>query len=1664
MEDLKNTREEQSHQEVSHKESEQTLKELTSPPLAQSPNPHSTVSPRSSLSSASTPYPAPGGPAAPPVSGNNAKRTTVANGQPPSGASARFMPREVPPRFRNQQEPKVLLKRGQTLGGGATGDTSPPIHTTELLNASSVHCLDPEVDPASPLPSLSSATLTYANSTWGQGPGAPPLSQGMDKAVVVDGSDLEAWPSITEGRRQEESIAQSSSASWGGGQGMQESDLRLGEYAAGSKMWGPPSQAGAVDRSFGSEGLPPAVLEDVPQTSSSDLNPGGSPADRPDCKDITTADLKSIHTTSHDTALTSLNPDSVQQQTQGQDRVGCGDSRLNQEAGPKQVNIADNANDGDCAGTKEALQLPASNGSNPATSKSDGWGSAADTDGGGTWGASVESQEGWGMAGNGKDGSICGVSQGAWGEKAGELNKKAATTRPAGGASGNVKESFAGSLQDSQMLAPSTMAMDNQKGVVEEWEGSECDSAGHESREEVQKDSSNPSRVTHTEVALQSMLSRNDLDPRVLCNTGWGQTQIKQSVAWDLEANSGSGWTEHAKANANPNSANLPQRSGASDGSQGRGGRNHGWGSEGGGWAEPRDERWTEKDGEWKSRPEQGSLPTGWGEAVDDERVGRWGENQRDRGSWEQGSGSGSGGDWGKDDTEWGVERGVKQGSQDEGSWGSSEEERRRGWGGKEVDTGVRQNQGWGGAQIPNNQTALKIPNHQQQQSQSQAAQSRGPQDPRARPSGPQPQPPTQNQSPGWTSGPIPHVSTTVEPSGWEEPSPQSISRKMEIDDGTAAWGNPSDYDSKSVNMWEKSGTPQQRGPPPRPAPAPANRDKNTAWERGGPTEQSVDSGTASWGKTFDASSGWRDSDDSGKGSGWGSSHSNAPKSGSKSMQDGWGDEGSNNSRHSSWEEEDSGPGMWGSRGSQGSSSFAGGWGQGQGGKRTVGKGPLKGNGGDSWTGPITRQFSNMGIGDEDAGSASDRPRRGMNDFNGEMRKGGRGAAFRSQSSKDVGPGEAGPYFDKMGSHGAFGAGSGIAPLRGMQPGVHSMNPSPGIRAQVPHQFLPPQVSGSMLKPMAPPSGGMFPPQLSPQHIAMLSGIHPQMQQFQLACQLILQQQQQQQQHFLSQRKFPPPLRQQHDPQQLARIMAILQQQRQQQGVGGAKHSPSHFGGAGPKPDGPLLHPPMGGPLPDLHPKPPTTFAAGFGSGTELESVMGGSVGGLKETTGSRFKWMMEAGHHLAPSPPDPMLHKNGLLPGHMKMRGDSPYSQYDLENLGMAQSLTDNWHRTPGGKLGTTPGTPTWPPEFQPGVPWKGVQSPDPDPDPDPYITPSGMLASPALSDTDHQLLQDNTESNPSLNTLLPSPGAWPYSASENPLTTHNMAKFSEYKSSWPPEPIGHSKSWRTNRNSSHLPRPPPGLTNQKQPSSSPWSGAGPRMPRGWSTGGRSQDSPLNTETAWSGGSSAVSSWLLLSNLTPQIDGSTLRTICLQHGPLMTFHLGLTQGSALIRYSSPHEAAKAQTALHMCVLGNTTILAEFVSEEEVARYFTHSQSSGVAGSPEGSSISEPAMREGERERERNAVGGGGVVGDAGGGGEAAAGWQGLDVSGGLTGNPAMDGPGLALFSQWSSSGAEGQGSGVWGGVTPGYHGSSLWGSPQMEDNPSGLLPGDLLGGGADTL
>ena len=59
--------------------------------------------------------------------------------------------------------------------------------------------------------------------------------------------------------------------------------------------------------------------------------------------------------------------------------------------------------------------------------------------------------------------------------------------------------------------------------------------------------------------------------------------------------------------------------------------------------------------------------------------------------------------------------------------------------------------------------------------------------------------------------------------------------------------------------------------------------------------------------------------------------------------------------------------------------------------------------------------------------------------------------------------------------------------------------------------------------------------------------------------------------------------------------------------------------------------------------------------------------------------------------------------------------------------------------------------------------------------------------------------------------------------------------------------------------------------------------------------------------GGGGGSSWLLLKNLTAQIDGSTLRTLCMQHGPLNKFQLFLTHGIALAKYSNGSEALKVK-------------------------------------------------------------------------------------------------------------------------------------------------------------
>ncbi|XP_062859215.1 trinucleotide repeat-containing gene 6B protein [Trichomycterus rosablanca] len=1973
MEDKKRKKEDKRKRETLQKVVEQKNKvpELTKPPSSQSPATPSSVSPSpgpvpNTTTSIATP---PAG--APPQGGNNAKRSAVANGQPSPSTQApqRYMSREVPPRF------KVLLKRGQPplssmlLGGGNSGGDSPNATVTaasdsNLGSAGQATPSLPHTSSSSSIAASSTTSSNYANSMWGASSGSQPLSQGREK-VIVDGSDLEEWPSIAAGdiaRSGDKAVTGGAdgnvlpncSASWGDRHLQQPQVLggaNEGRKGVSSDSPPPPTPSSSTNECmqpssvvWGSQGGNAVATGSLPSISKASILPGTdspigvncgfpganfNPNANPSAWPALVPDRAGAGATEggptslqSSTSLSANNSISVNQASHQQQRHQMqyrdmesssrewGGTALEPGAGPKNTATTEGG-DGDCGSTGgEDLSASSSSSTSlstwraqpfPANSKTGA--SRTDAWEGGAGGSSgSELANSWGLSGqDDRRGPVGGSSwgtgsQGAWNGGLGDWGSSSGVSNPAGGngdGSSSNSSTSGGSVGNPSVASatPSTMtrAWDNQKGTGDggtgdstEWGGqgnrggggTSSSSGGGNSRSGNQHQGHHrPHQTPNPEVALQNLLNRPDLDPRVLSNTGWGQTQIRQNVAWDLERDGGSAGTTRSTAinasnvppysssagapntapsslsqNANLSSnsvlgpptsegwdnsssssgSSLPNRGpeppggsiqnpggngaghlgGQSQPSGGWGesspseGKEKGWGSEGQEW---RDHSAGGGSGGWGDFQQQGTQVGGggeWGSSQEDKGAGGW----KERGRGDVGNrGQRSGSEWGERETKansggWGdgKDSGGTRGATEVDTWSSWDDATpRKTWGtgstetagvGGGSDLGSKTQSGWGGnvhpSQMPNSQSAsLKGQAQQQQQSQSQQSQSldsgvvQGGWGRQGGPSAP-------SQSSGWTSGPIPQISSdpasSSEPSGWEEPSPQSISRKKEIDDGTSAWGDPNNYNF--VNYWDKNNSPsgqaqppQQQGPPSLAARVPTslgNRDTNptvssnkgptmapSGWGRSSsPSSPCVDNGTAAWGKSAEASTSWSDQDNTGNAPGWG----NPPKSGSKTMQEGWGErEGSvSASRHSSWEDEDEGGGVWNSTGSQGSSSSynSGGWG----GKKV--KGPIKS--GDSWMNPMTRQFSNMGLLGEDPSGRpldlapgppqdkkmdGDKRGMGLSDYNGEMRKGGRGGAggvvFRSPGSKEVGPGETGPYYDKqtlpftnqdgcLGEEGPcspyspstvfkpsplynhpnpprqtgghmFGSGGGMAQPR-HQPGMPPINPT--VRAQVPHQFLSPQVPGSVLKQMPPPSGGvgavgggLFPPQLSPQHIAMLSNIYPPHIQFQLACQLLLQQQPQQQQqpqHLLqNQRKFPQNVRQQADPQQLARIMAVLQQQRQQQvgsAGGSSKLSPSHLS-SGPKTQmsDSLSHPGLGGSVADLHQKSSAAYS-GFGSsvnlpGLELGSMPGGP-GVLKEGGGqqSRFKWIME-GHSPAPSSPDDALHKNGPIAAPLK-RGGSPYSQYDiLGNEGLGGPLhgsSDSW-QSPGNKIGTKTGTSSWPPEFQPGVPWKGIQNVDPESDP--YMTPGSMLGSSTVSslNDEHQLLRDNTESNPSLNTLLPSPGAWPYSASDNSLTNaHNPAKYSEYKPSWPPEPIGHNKPWKTNRNTSQLPRPPPGLTNQKQSSPSPWAGGGPRLGRGWSGSAGSQDSRYGS--AWSdGGASRGSCWLLLNNLTPQIDGSTLRTICMQHGPLLTFHLGLTQGSALIRYSTRQEAAKAQSALHMCVLGNTTILAEFVSEEEVARYFAHSQGGstsgggmpGAAGSSNVGAVGTVgAGSSGERERAGGGNSTAGSGGNVGAGAPAGSNWQSLDGTGSSPDPVSVQTPGLNLFAQWSN-GAGGSGAvsnaasveparqGLWGAMPAGYTSSSLWGSPALEDrhqmsSPAALLPGDLLGGGSDSL
>ncbi|XP_034044151.1 trinucleotide repeat-containing gene 6C protein [Thalassophryne amazonica] len=1251
------------------------------------------------------------------------------------------------------------------------------------------------------------------------------------------------------------------------------------------------------------------------------------------------------------------------------------------------------------------------------------------------------------------------------------------------------------------------------------------------------------------------LLPRQDLDPRVLSNSGWGQTPIRQHTVWEMEEASSddakSSSSSDTLGGSSSNSGSLSTNGGGiipntgpnqRPGSGGKGEREasqssnwgvpphqsvqsgSGWGEtpqslmkapngSGSGWVEPLSTNGTKSGGplSWGSDEKSSN----WDDSQTKGQPGNWRETPKNTQSWGSSNGganSSSTGEWGESDVKIESSSSIWEG--EGGNVGGSS-----GW--KESPRGGNRGGGWGKSVTAVNSSNWGETSHASGPSpgswgstktqESSSSSSTGSGGGGSIGSWGGPSSVKQNTS-SW--GSVSNQDHNMEPTGWEEPSPSSIRRKMEIDDGTSTWGDPSTYNN-TVNMWDRNnpnsnpgisaplptknggmiiinnnnhsvgmhahphhgqvpghlqhhgnnGSPNNStshpggGPQGRPSVAnpgwgelPSIQPKSEpAW--GEPAAPStVDNGTSAWGKPPGGVGSWGDvgHEPSGPyGRASGPTGSTPCKPGLKPMQDGWGSGGEDMGMSTGQWDAENGD-MWNSPTSQESTSSCNSWGNG------IKKGPSKGKMGnkpdEAWImNRLIKQLTDMGFPRDPAEEAlksnnmnldqamsallekkTDLDKRGisMSDYTNGMNKplvcrpsvlskdasdcntfldkdgvlsdetssspflpsSGLKLPLANSSLPGQGLGQGNPglamqNLNRQIPSGMFGS-SGAAQTRAMQqqppqPPVPPLSSSqPNLRAQVP-QFLSPQVQAQLLQ-FAAKNIGLNPALLTspinPQQMTLLY----QLQQLQMAYQRL----QIQQQMMQAQRNVSGPIRQQE--QQVARTITNMQQQIQQhqrqlyqallmkqQQVPSHSSSSSSSSAGLHAPSGPAGGPssskstldPFTGPhqapgLADtLHTKDPPSSPNSYSTYP---------LSGLNPNMNVNC---MEVGGLSLKEPPQPQSRLSQWT--HSNSMGNLPGNSSNMDN-------NLNKHK------------------FCPGVPWKGLQNIDPENDPNmtPGSVPSGPTINTNIHDVNRYLLRDR-----------------------------NGGKLSDIKSTWSPGPISQSQVslshelWKVPqgpRSTMAPSRPPPGLTNTKP--SSTWGGNSLGLAHGWSGSYSSEGTTWSTDS-----SNRTTSWLVLRNLTPQIDGSTLRTLCMQHGPLITFHLNLTQGNAVVRYSSKDEAAKAQKSLHMCVLGNTTILAEFAGEEEVNRFFAQGQSLGVTTTS----------------------------------------WQ---ANPGTNQNRISVTAQTHSVGQWSSGGG-GSGGGkasggdlLWSGV-PQY--SSLWGPPSREDTRvigsptpiNTLLPGDLLSG-----
>lgn len=315
-------------------------------------------------------------------------------------------------------------------------------------------------------------------------------------------------------------------------------------------------------------------------------------------------------------------------------------------------------------------------------------------------------------------------------------------------------------------------------------------------------------------------LPRNDLDPRVLSNTGWGQTPVKQNTAWEFEEsprserkndNGTEAWGCAATQPSNSggkndgsilNSTNTSSVSGWVSAPPAAASAHTGWGDSSGKapngpgvWGDSISSTAVTnaaaaKSGHaWSGTLSQEDKSPTWGEPQKPKSQ-NWGDGQKSSPAWSAGAG-----DWADSSSVLGhLGDGKKAGSgwdadsnRSGSGWNDAPRSGTSGWA-NGTNTKVNPGANWGESLKPGPQQSWASKSQDSSVSNWGGAAS------------------VKQTGTGWIGGPVPaKQKDSSEATGWEEPSPPSIRRKMEIDDGTSAWGDPSTYNNKAVNMWDRN-------------------------------------------------------------------------------------------------------------------------------------------------------------------------------------------------------------------------------------------------------------------------------------------------------------------------------------------------------------------------------------------------------------------------------------------------------------------------------------------------------------------------------------------------------------------------------------------------------------------------------------------------------------------------------------------------------------------------------------------------------------------------------------------------------------------------------------------------------------------------------------------